>query len=70
MNTSSIVELRDRILVKIRVQFELAAGRDLVDAAIGERRVGNEPLDAGNLLQNIDEGAGMDRVEIELSGMP
>jgi hypothetical protein len=64
------VELRDEMLVEIYVHRELAAGLALMQAAIVERRVGNESIDASNLLPQINEDAGMYRVEIDLSRVP
>jgi hypothetical protein len=55
------------MLVEIYVHRELAAGRALMQAAIVERRAGNESIDASNLLQQINEDAGVYRVEIDVS---
>jgi hypothetical protein len=38
------------MLVKIDVQGKLAAGGDLMQAAVAPRRICNKPLDVGNLL--------------------
>jgi hypothetical protein len=57
------------VLVEIDVHGEFAAGRDVVQAAGVEFRIGDEAFDACYALQKIDEAAGMDGAVIEIAGV-
>src|SRR6516165_229269 len=54
------------MLVEIRVNRELAACRNLMQAASVELGVGDQAFDAGDPGHKPDEGAGINRIEIKL----